>query len=69
MGIREKAALMGWLFAIGFACLALGGLMLSGRMTKGGVMIVAATLLLALAGYAWQGSPLMAGHPVHRPAR
>ena len=57
---------MGWAISLGFAALAMGGLALSGRMTRLAQMITAAALLIALAGYGWQGSPDMAGAPVSR---
>ena len=55
---------MGWLFAIGLAALAWTLLWRSGRVPRAALEIVAAALLLALAGYAWQGNPGMAGKPV-----
>ena len=55
---------MGWGIALGFAALAMGGLALSGRMTRLALMITSAALLIALAGYASQGNPGMAGTPV-----
>lgn len=57
---------MGWLFAILFAALTLGGLWLSGRCPRLALEIAAAALLVGLAGYGWQGSPDMAGAPVNR---
>ena len=61
--------LMGWLFALGFAAMAMGGLALCGRLTRATLMIAGAALLLALAGYGWQGSPGLAGTPVRHIAR
>ena len=58
---------MGWVFTFLFAALALGGLHLSGRCPRLALEIAAAALLAGLAGYAWQGSPDMAGAPVYRP--
>ena len=57
---------MGWAIALGFAALALAGLGLSRRLTLAALIITGAALLLALAGYGWQGSPGMAGTPVSR---
>lgn len=57
---------MGWAFALGFAALAMAALTLSRRLTRPALKIVGAALLIALAGYAWQGSPGMAGAPVSR---
>ena len=56
---------MGWVFALGFAALAMAGLVLSGRLNRLALLIASAALLLAIAGYGWQGSPDMAGTPVH----
>ena len=55
---------MGWaLLAVicGFTML---GLWQFGRMSRSALELIAAALMLAIAGYAWQGSPSMAGHPV-----
>ena len=61
--------LMGWAIALLFAALAMGGLALSRRLSGTGLMIAGAALLIALAGYAWQGSPDMAGTPVMQQRR
>ena len=55
---------MGWVFAIGFAALALSALHLSGRCSRLALELAAALLLAGLAGYGWQGSPDLPGHPV-----
>ncbi len=55
---------MGWLFALGFAAIGWVILWRSGRVPRPALQIVAAALLLALAGYGWQGSPGMPGKPV-----
>lgn len=60
---------MGWAIALGFAATAMGGLGLSRRLTRTGLMIAGAALLVALAGYGWQGSPDMAGTPVEHITR
>ena len=60
---------MGWFFALGFAALALIGLWASDRCPRPALLVVAAALLLALAGYGWQGNPDMAGKPVKTIAR
>ena len=57
---------MGWLLALGFAALAMLGLYLSKRLSRGALLLAAAALFLGVAGYAWQGSPGMAGNPVSR---
>jgi Flp pilus assembly protein TadD len=54
---------MGWLI---FAVLALvvGALLFFfGRLPKGGLELVGAALFLAVAGYAWQGTPNLPGKP------
>jgi cytochrome c-type biogenesis protein CcmH len=56
----------GWLFILLLAAALLLALWRFGRLDRSGVQFVAAALLLALAGYAWQGSPGLAGSP-HRP--
>lgn len=55
---------MGWLFAIGFAALALIALRLSGRCSRVALELAAAALLVGIAGYAWQGRPQLPGRPV-----
>lgn len=55
---------MGWIVVIGMAAAAWIALWRSGRCPGSALQIIAAALFLALAGYAWQGSPDMAGKPV-----
>ncbi|WP_375196753.1 tetratricopeptide repeat protein [Sphingobium sp.] len=55
--------MMGWVIAAGLAILALGGLIVIGRLPRQAYEIAAAALLLGLAGYAWQGRPALAGSP------
>ncbi len=55
---------MGWLFAIIFAALAFAALWFSGRCSRMALEIGGAAILLGIAGYGWQGSPDMPGHPV-----
>ena len=55
---------MGWLFVIGFAFVALGIGLRFARLPRAGVELMVAAALLAIAGYAWQGSPDKAGAPV-----
>ena len=55
---------MGWLFAIGLAGLGFLGLYLSKRLSRAALLIAAAAITFAVAGYGWQGSPRMAGNPV-----
>jgi len=59
---------MGWIFAIGFAALSLLALHLSGRCSRLALELGAAMLLAGIAGYGWQGSPDLPGHPVHHAA-
>ncbi|MDE2435260.1 MAG: hypothetical protein KGM49_03270 [Sphingomonadales bacterium] len=54
----------GWIIAIALACLTLGALRLSGRCPRLALELAAAFLLVALAGYGWQGSPDLAGRSV-----
>lgn len=54
---------MGWLILIGLAAIAGGLLWRFASLPKGVPELVGAALLLGIAGYAWQGSPGMAGSP------
>lgn len=55
---------MGWLLFLVAA--ALSGLLLwrFGRLGKGRIELLGAALMLAIAGYAWQGNPGVAGNPI-----
>jgi cytochrome c-type biogenesis protein CcmH len=53
----------GWLIFAGLALLILGLLWLIGRVGKAALMLIAAALFVAAAGYAWQGSPGLPGAP------
>lgn len=55
---------MGWIFVLLFAALAVLALWRFARLPRGGIEILAATALVALAGYALQGRPAMPGTPV-----
>jgi cytochrome c-type biogenesis protein CcmH/NrfG len=57
---------MGWLFVLAMALAVLVALWRLGGLDRAGLQFVGAGLLLALAGYAWQGRPGLAGSP-HRP--
>ncbi len=59
---------MGWLIFLGLALIVGGLLWRFGRLPKGGLEMVGAALLLAVAGYAWQGNPGLAGKPTPPPA-
>ena len=55
----------GWLTMALFALIIGAGLYPFVRRDKGALQFLAAGLLLALAGYAWQGKPGLAGQPKH----
>ncbi len=55
--------MIGWLFIMLFALLTLGLLWRFARLDRNGLQFVASALLLAMAGYAWQGRPGLAGSP------
>lgn len=54
---------MGWLALILLAAAAFAAIWRFGRLDRAGLQLLAAALLLAGAGYAWQGSPGLAGSP------
>lgn len=59
---------MGWILIIAFA-LAVGlALWRFARFDRAALQLVAAALVLAMAGYAWQGRPGLAGRPAVRAA-
>jgi cytochrome c-type biogenesis protein CcmH len=58
---------MGWVLILLFAVIAFAALWRFGRMERNGLQLLGAALLLALAGYAWQGNPGLAGSPKHPP--
>ena len=55
--------MIGWLILLVLAAAAFGLVWRFGRVDRAGAQLVAAALLLGLAGYAWQGSPGLAGSP------
>lgn len=59
--------MIGWIILLLLAVLAFGALWFFVRPGKAGLQLVGATILLACAGYAWQGHPGLGGEP-HRPA-
>ncbi len=59
---------MGWLVMAMLALAALAAVWRFGRLDGAGVQLLAAALLLAFAGYAWQGRPGLAGSPKRPPA-
>jgi cytochrome c-type biogenesis protein CcmH/NrfG len=60
---------MGWPIMIAAALATGAGLAWFARHDKGALQFLAAALLLALAGYSWQGHPGMAGAPKRPPER
>ncbi|MES2497225.1 MAG: cytochrome C biogenesis protein [Pseudomonadota bacterium] len=58
---------MGWLIFLLLALIVIALLWRFGRLPKGGMEMVAAALFLAVAGYAWQGSPGLSGKPTPAP--
>ncbi|MFM2100609.1 MAG: hypothetical protein RLZZ366_2148 [Pseudomonadota bacterium] len=55
---------MGWAFFLIIATTVGGALWRFGRLERGVLELVGAALLIALAGYAWQGNASLAGRPV-----
>ncbi len=60
---------MGWLWVLGVAAIVLIGLWKFGRFDRTTLQFAGAALLVALAGYAWQGRPNLAGKPAPPPVR
>jgi cytochrome c-type biogenesis protein CcmH len=58
---------MGWLIFLGLAVVVGGVLWRWGRLPKGGLELLGAALFMAVAGYAWQGSPALPGKPTPPP--
>jgi cytochrome c-type biogenesis protein CcmH/NrfG len=58
---------MGWLILLLLALAAFVAIWRFGRLDGAGLQLLAAALLLALAGYAWQGRPGLAGSPKRPP--
>ena len=56
----------GWIIAFGIAILVMVALCFVGRIPRVTREIVAAALLVGLAGYVWQGHPGLAGAPRDR---
>jgi cytochrome c-type biogenesis protein CcmH/NrfG len=61
--------LMGWLIMAALTLAAGAGLYVFVRADTGALQFTAAALLLALAGYAWQGHPGLVGAPKTAPGR
>jgi cytochrome c-type biogenesis protein CcmH/NrfG len=60
---------MGWLMLIALGALLIAGMWKFGRFDRAALQFLAAGILLAMAGYAWQGSPGLAGKPLPPPKR
>jgi cytochrome c-type biogenesis protein CcmH len=60
---------MTWLIIAAVALIVLAMLWWAARLDRGTGQFVASALLIALAGYAWQGSPGLAGAPKAPPER
>ncbi|HEX8443191.1 MAG TPA: tetratricopeptide repeat protein [Allosphingosinicella sp.] len=60
---------MGWLLILILAAIVLIGLWKLGRFDRAALQVLGAALLVAMAGYAWQGSPGLSGKPVPPPVR
>lgn len=58
----------GWVLIALLAALVLIALWRLAGLDRTGLQLAASALLLAMAGYAWQGSPGLAGHPTRPPA-
>jgi cytochrome c-type biogenesis protein CcmH/NrfG len=58
---------MGWFLMLLLALAAFAAIWRWGRLDAGGVQLLASALLLALAGYAWQGRPGLPGSPKRPP--
>ncbi|WP_070152673.1 tetratricopeptide repeat protein [Sphingobium phenoxybenzoativorans] len=55
--------MMGWAIVLGLLGVSLAGIIGIGRLPRATWELVAAALILGLAGYAWQGRPNLAGSP------
>jgi len=60
---------MAWIIAVALALLVGAGLYVFVRRDAGALELTAAALLVALAGYSWQGHPGFAGAPKAAPGR
>ena len=60
---------MGWLLILAMALLLFAALWRFGRLERGPLQFLLSALLLALAGYAWQGAPDLGGSPKAAAAR
>jgi cytochrome c-type biogenesis protein CcmH/NrfG len=60
---------VGWLLILMLAAIVLAGLWKFARFDRASLQLLGAALLVALAGYAWQGKPALSGQPVPPPVR
>jgi cytochrome c-type biogenesis protein CcmH/NrfG len=60
---------MGWLALLILAALLIAAMWKLGRFDRPSLQFLASGILLAMAGYAWQGSPGLAGKPLPPPKR
>lgn len=60
---------MGWLLILALTAITFAGLWKWGRFDRSALQLLGAALLVALAGYAWQGQPALSGKPVPPPVR
>lgn len=56
--------MIGWILFAGLALLTFAAIWAMARPGKAGLQVLGAALLVAAAGYAWQGHPGLMGHPV-----
>lgn len=55
---------MAWISVFLLCAATFGGLWWSGRFSRTALELLGAALMLAVAGYAWQGTPNQPGFPV-----
>lgn len=60
---------MGWAAMLALAALTLAALWKFARFDRAALQLLGAALLVAMAGYAWQGRPALPGKPVPPPVR
>ncbi len=60
---------MGWLWILGLGAVVLIALWKFARFDRTSLQLTAAALLVAMAGYAWQGRPALPGKPAPPPVR